>query len=126
MVTGPLDGLLQLMVSGWPAVAWIPAGGLLMTLLVLPCAATIAAKERTSGIQGRMLFAIVLSRFSRRMVFYYLKRIILIMNDRVYANSDELDELDGRRSRKSYIQGKQGDEPNRGLTQIEGRERTNE
>ena len=51
----PLDGLAQVRVNGWPAVAWIPDEGLLTTLLLLPWAATNAAKARTSGIQGRML-----------------------------------------------------------------------
>jgi hypothetical protein len=51
----PLDGLVQLIVNGSPAVAWMPDGGLSMTLLLAPCAATTAAKARTSGIHGRML-----------------------------------------------------------------------
>jgi hypothetical protein len=51
----PLDGLAQVMVNGWPAVAWMPDGGLLMTLLLLPCAATRAANARTSGTQGRIV-----------------------------------------------------------------------
>lgn len=60
MVTGPLDGLAQVIVNGSPAFASIPAGGLLMTLLLLPCAVTNAAKARTSGIQESILFGIVI------------------------------------------------------------------
>jgi hypothetical protein len=51
----PLDGLSQVSVSGWPAVAWMPEAGFLTTLLPPPWAATRAAKARTRGTQGRML-----------------------------------------------------------------------
>lgn len=62
----PLDGLVQLSVRGWPALAWMPEAGLLTTLLLPPppCAETRAAKARTSGTQGRILIGFVGDRYN--------------------------------------------------------------
>ena len=54
--TYPLEGFVQVRVSGSPALAWIPFEPLSMTLL--PCAAAKAAKARTIGAQGRMMITI--------------------------------------------------------------------